>query len=117
MEVKQVPFEDFVQELEFELNYHQLSGGTFYRQQTAELSLMVAKKVGDVSPFLKRNNTEEIVQKLLPLESEERQKDVSEMLFHVAFDLNRKINRSEKLNQYIRLKRKTMLPLSFAKKQ
>lgn len=82
-----VAYQDFLSGLEKELKYLK-DGGTSYRIKTAELSLMVAKTVKDVSLFLDREVALKTVTKLLPSADFNRLKDVAKMLNVVLGCLN-----------------------------
>lgn len=83
---KDPDYEKFINELEDEYQYH-LNGGTSYRIKTAQLSLEVAKKVGDIAPFLEQETSKETVYNMNPGLDLHRIEDVAKMLRVIAKDI------------------------------
>lgn len=107
-ENESVTFEEFINELQMEYEYH-LNGGTLYRQETTRLSIFVAEAVEEVAPFMTRESAAITVKKILHKENEERQLDVSEMLFHVSRDLYRRKNMPKEIISEIEKRRRRII--------
>jgi NurA-like 5'-3' nuclease len=99
-----VSYTVFLQELQKELVFH-LNGGTSYRQKTAELSLEVAHKVGEVTPFFERNVAKQTVSCLLPNLDQQRVEDVAKMLHFIAKELYLNANLPKEVKVYVEQKR------------
>src|SRR5690606_17215527 len=85
-----------------EIKYFKNGGrGSSYRLKTAEFSLMVAKKINDVTPFYERNDSMEVVSILLQSEDEYRRKDVAKMLNVITRNLHRKANLTDEYKEYL----------------
>jgi hypothetical protein len=110
----EVSFEVFLNELLKEYDYFK-NGGTSYRRSTAKLSLLVANRVGEVSPFLDNEITKQIVSKLLPNLDTDKKKDIAKFLYIVAKELHRNANQSFEVKNYIQQKRQNRKPMSFIK--
>jgi hypothetical protein len=110
-----VSFAEFLHELQKELKFHQ-DGGTSYRQQTAKLSLEVARKVGSVVPFLDSEIAKQTVSHLLSDVDCYRAEDVAKMLHTIARELHMNATLSDEVKAYIQQKRQHRKPLSFVKK-
>ncbi|MBN6185659.1 hypothetical protein JQN58_01510 [Aneurinibacillus sp. BA2021] len=108
-------FTDFLQELQKELQFH-LNGGTSYRQRTAQISLDLARQVGEISPFLKLDTAQATVSRLLPTLDHDRVEDVAKMLYVIAKDMQMYATRSDDVIAYVQQKRQHSKPLSFKKK-
>lgn len=106
-----VSFADFLHELQKEWKFH-LNGGTSYRQKTAELSLEVARKVGDVVPFFKSDVAKQTVSRLLPDLDHHRVEDVAKMLHVIAKDLHLNATLSNEVKTYVQQKRQQRKNLS-----
>lgn len=99
----------FINELTREVAYMK-TGGTSYRQKTAELSLNLAKKVKDVSVFLNRSDIDDLVyDHHQPLDDDQAQ-DVAKMLNVVLLDLNLKASQSDDRRLRLLERKKTRKP-------
>lgn len=108
-------FEEFLQELQKEFKYLS-NGGTSHRQHMAKLSLNVALKARNVSPFLKLDVSNHTVAELMPHLDRYCKEDVAKMLYSVAKDLSMNSNLSEDEKSYVRTKTENLKPLAFVKK-
>lgn len=107
-ENESVIYGEFINELQMEYEYH-LNGGTFYRQETTRLSILVTEAVGDVAPFMERESAVTTVKRILPRENTDRQTDVSEMLFHIARDMYRKRNMPKEMKNEIEKRKRKII--------
>jgi hypothetical protein len=108
-------FDDFLNEIRKEVNYHS-EGGTSYRQKTSELSLVVASKVGRITPFFDRKNARQIVIGMVPDADKNEVEDVTKMLQVVARELKRKATLPESIKDYIDQKRRNRKPIRFKRR-
>lgn len=112
----EITFEEFLQELKREVEFH-TNGGTSYRQQTARLSLDIANRVAKVTPFYKLEDAKEIVSKIFPNLDRYRVEDITKMMHVIARELRCKVNMPDELSKYVQEKRnKNRKPLSFVKR-
>lgn len=91
----------FKEELTKELQYLS-SGGSCYRSESAEMALQVLKQVKAVQPFLELETAAVCVRRALSNVDQDRLKDVTKMLTVVARSLDRKLNESEEVKEYLR---------------
>lgn len=96
-----VKFEEFLHELEKEYTYHQ-AGGTSYRTKTAEYSLIIAKRAGEITPFFDRDVTKQLVSDLFPSLDYHHNEDVANMLFTICNDLNLKSIQTKQCLDYVK---------------
>lgn len=107
-------YEDYYKRLEKQIEY--LShGGTDYRLKTAELSLLVANKMKQVSPFLHLEQTENIVSHHLPNLDNERLHDVTKMLYVNAKELEKSVEKSDVLKALVDKRMKNKKPIRLVK--
>jgi hypothetical protein len=109
-----VSFAEFLHELQKELKFHQ-DGGTSYRQQTAKLSLEVARKVGSVVTFLDSEIAKQTVSHLFSGIDCYRVEDVAKMLHTIARELHMNATLYDEVKAYVQQKRHHLKPLSFVK--
>lgn len=106
-----VSFTDFIYELQNEWTYQQ-DGGTSYRRKIAELSLKIARQVGEVTPFLQRNIAKQIISHLLPNLDHHQIEDIAKMLHTIAKDLHLHATLSPEVKAYVQQKRQHRKTLS-----
>lgn len=104
--------EGFLKTLENQYKYLS-NGGTKYRVETAKLSLLVAKKVLKLEPFLNRQRTHNLVKELFVNVNDDRVNDVAKMLYLNAMDQVRKSNVSPEFRDAVndRMKKRQALKL------
>jgi len=100
-EIVPVTITELINELEDELNYLK-DGGSEYRIKTAELSLKIAKEINNVTPFFDRNNSLEVVSRLLQNEDDERRYDVAKMLNVITKSTYKKLNYTDEYKESLR---------------
>lgn len=111
----ELTFTPFVQELQKECDYH-ANGGTSYRKRSADISLQVAKQVGEVVPFLNRDMAKQHVSNVFPNLDQDRANDVAKMLNVIARELHLQANLPDEIKQRLEHKRLNRKPLIFVNK-
>lgn len=109
-----IPLAKFIKELQKEVEFHQKES-TSYRYSSALLSLEVANKTKDVSLFLSRKRSKEIVSEVFPQLDSEKVEDVAKMLNVIAKELQSHATLPKEISRFLKEKRQYRKPLSFVK--
>lgn len=109
----ELSFDDFLNELKKEVQYHQ-AGSTSFRRKVAVLAFVAATEIGHLEDFKNRDTAVKAVANLFPtLEDKELVNDIAKMLHVVYRSMNFKLNMPNDMKQYLEQKRINRKPLGF----